>query len=475
MQLPLPFLLVTPFDTSLFEQDSCLSGSFYGNYKDGGQVKSVLVTDDFCIDSWAAQGRSLSASFAPAMQGFQQLVWVEEDAVDSSLQSMMDGKLQFTQFLERLASPLEIPSESHVDSEQTFMLDIHRDSGYELFYRSQTAALLSVSPGLALHIESYLPRYWKATPLPSSPMNYIPVPPSAVELVQRALTKLKFDPTVASLVDKISIPQMKNDIRFLTGEDGQSGIISRHSFAQGSRTAAAWLKQRFEETGASCQLKTFLEGFAPNVVCRYESIVNTTGTVIISGHYDSRGSFGSVRAPGGNDDGSGTIAVLGIARTIARAGVKFHQNVEVVAFAGEEQGLYGSRAYARELRNSGANVTLMVQADMIAYRKPGEPLQLGLPDLIGTPEVAQLVMNVSSLYSPELEVGFTPVCCSDHQSFHEQGFAATQVFERVGRIADPMYHNSGDLSDREGYDFDQLKAIAKVQFATLLHYAGYEL
>ena len=55
-----------------------------------------------------------------------------------------------------------------------------------------------------------------------------------------------------------------------------------------------------------------------------------------------------------------------------------------------------------------------------------------------------------------------------------------------------MYHNSGDLSDREGYDFDQLKAIAMVevrfdlqlppsqiltcaQFATLLHVAGYEI
>lgn len=43
----------------------------------------------------------------------------------------------------------------------------------------------------------------------------------------------------------------------------------------------------------------------------------------------------------------GTTAVLSIARAIARNGVKFHQNIELVAFAGEEQGLYGSRAYAR--------------------------------------------------------------------------------------------------------------------------------
>jgi len=68
----------------------------------------------------------------------------------------------------------------------------------------------------------------------------------------------------------------------------------------------------------------------------------------------------------------------------------------------------------------------MVQADMTAYRSPGEPLQLGLPDLwaisfiidyrqldlvfrIGTPEVAQLVSDISAIYSPELHVGITPV------------------------------------------------------------------
>ena len=80
---------------------------------------------------------------------------------------------------------------------------------------------------------------------------------------------------------------------------------------------------------------------------RYPSTVNTTATVLISAHYDSRGSFGSARAPGGDDDGSGTTGILNIARTIKRMGVTFRSNVELVAFAGEEQGLYGSRYYAR--------------------------------------------------------------------------------------------------------------------------------
>lgn len=54
--------------------------------------------------------------------------------------------------------------------------------------------------------------------------------------------------------------------------------------------------------------------------------------MIVSAHYDSRGSFGSTRAPGGDDDGSGVAAILGIAHVIARKHIAFKSNVELVAF-----------------------------------------------------------------------------------------------------------------------------------------------
>lgn len=38
-----------------------------------------------------------------------------------------------------------------------------------------------------------------------------------------------------------------------------------------------------------------------------------------------------------------------------------------------------------------------------------------------------------------------------------------------------MYHNSGDLSDREGYDFEQIVSIAKVTMSAVLAVAGYKL
>ena len=49
------------------------------------------------------------------------------------------------------------------------------------------------------------------------------------------------------------------------------------------------------------------------------------------------------------------------------------------------------------------------------------------------------------------------------------------MFERAGPIADLMDHNIGDISDRNGFDFSQLKSIAMVQLATLMHVAGYKI
>ncbi|KAG6885609.1 hypothetical protein C0993_012356 [Termitomyces sp. T159_Od127] len=393
---PIALLLVTPFDPSLFTPNSCLSTAFYGNYQQGGTTLSVFRPDRECLDTWTTRARASSASITEAREDIQQLVWVEEQAIDVALktQTRPFGS-ELDNFLYTLSTSERTPVQNGGTPVQEVMVNTHRQSGYAVLYRSPKAALLSVAT--AMSIDTLLPRFWKSTLLPTNPVPYIPVPSSSLKHVKGVLANLRFDPVIASIVGNISIPQINNDIRFLTGEDGKSGIISRHSFSSGARAAAIWLKNSFEETGAVCELKPFLPGFTPNVVCRYSSVLDTTATVILGAHYDSRGSFGDLRAPGGDDDGSGTAALLSIAKTIKRKGIRFLSNVELVAFAGEEQGLLGSKAYSRkfilpfaqyvaqhvsgELREANANLTMMIQADMLAYREPGEPPQLGLPEL----------------------------------------------------------------------------------------------
>jgi len=118
---------------------------------------------------------------------------------------------------------------------------------------------------LADALTAYLPRFWKAAPIPASPVSFLPVSETAVKRVRDLLASLRFDPLAAGIIGGISVEQLRKDIRFLTNEDGESGIVSRHSFHEGSRIAATWIKQQFEQTGATCRLVAF-EDFAPNVI-----------------------------------------------------------------------------------------------------------------------------------------------------------------------------------------------------------------
>jgi hypothetical protein len=83
--------------------------------------------------------------------------------------------------------------------------------------------------------------------------------------------------------------------------------------------------------------------------------------------------------------------------------------------------LRNSQIISAELRKKSADILLMIQSDMLAYHSGDEPMQLGLPEIIGSRLAAQLVSNISAIYAPELTVGYTSVCCSDHQSFYLNG------------------------------------------------------
>jgi hypothetical protein len=262
--IPSTLLLLTPFTPSLFTNDSCLSPAFFGNFLENGKTLSVFRPDSLCLTEWTSHTLASSASLVEASSDIQQLVWIAEQAIDASLKSQTRSfRNEFDAFLDTLSSHSESVGSNPA---QEAITHSQPHTGYELLYRTPSSALLSVSRQKANIIDTLLPRFWKSTLLPTSPVSYIPVPPSATKHVEQVLSTLQFDPVVASIVDDLSISQMKKDIRFLTGEDEESGIVSRHSFSPGALVAASWLKARFEETGATCELQPFLPGFAPNVI-----------------------------------------------------------------------------------------------------------------------------------------------------------------------------------------------------------------
>jgi len=165
--------------------------------------------------------------------------------------------------------------------------------------------------------------------------------------------------------------------------------------------------------------------------------------------------------------------VLLIARILGSLKPKFNHTIRLVLVSGEEQGLLGSQGYAALIKSQNAQVTAVLNADMIAYRRPGEVQQLAFASGSSTPALITLLTSVAREYQPQLTVGTSTACCTDHASFYNQGYPATSYFERNGAIADPMYHNVGDLVFRTGYDLpEQYPAIVKAIVAGLGTVAG---
>jgi hypothetical protein len=234
------------------------------------------------------------AAAGPSLRGVEQVtvqsktedtahIWVEASPTASGLQR------EEPSFLESLVALIHSPLrlEDHANG-QTLMGNSR--PSINLIWSDHDAAILSIPKLVLPRLDMYLPRFFEPVLIPE---ESLPLPSDTEEdpRIKEILAKLRFDADVASILSGLSLAQMVDDVRWLTGE--ASSITSRHSFSDGSRVAANWLKKEFESTGAVCDLQPFLEGFAPNIRCLYESEKNNNNTTVILGaHYDSRGSFG---------------------------------------------------------------------------------------------------------------------------------------------------------------------------------------
>ncbi len=103
-----------------------------------------------------------------------------------------------------------------------------------------------------------------------------------------------------------------------------------------------------------------------NVVAIQRGTGDPNRVVIITGHIDSRVTDpmnATADAPGANDDGSGTAAVIEAARVLSRH--RFAGTIVYAALSGEEQGLIGGKILADYARAQGWEVVANLNNDII--------------------------------------------------------------------------------------------------------------
>ncbi|RMH53615.1 MAG: M20/M25/M40 family metallo-hydrolase [Deinococcus-Thermus bacterium] len=147
--------------------------------------------------------------------------------------------------------------------------------------------------------------------------------------------------------------------------------------------------------------------------------------VLVGAHYDSVPG-----SPGANDNASGVVAVLELARTLASSPLS--EAVWFVFFDGEEDGLWGSRRFVEDHPEVVRGLRAMLNLDMVGVDVNGS---LGIG---GSPELRVL----ADCGAVQAVCGGAPGGGSDHVPFAQAGVPVLFFF----RGLDPNYHRPTDTT-----------------------------
>src|ERR671912_350194 len=180
---------------------------------------------------------------------------------------------------------------------------------------------------------------------------------------------------VADIARGVDSARMKAIVEKLVSFGTRHTLSSQTDPKRGIGASVRWAEAEMKELGLetlqTCDTVTKLPRIpTPTKVCNAVAIQRGTerpnDVVIITGHIDSRVSdpmnFTS-DAPGANDDGSGTAAVLEAARLLSKR--KFPGTIVYAALSGEEQGLNGGKILADYAKAQGWNVIANLNNDII--------------------------------------------------------------------------------------------------------------
>ena len=170
--------------------------------------------------------------------------------------------------------------------------------------------------------------------------------------------------------------------------------------------------------------------------------------VIVGAHFDHLGrdsanardpEKGHVMHPGADDNGSGTVTVLELARRFAQRPAQ--RSVIVVNFTGEELGLLGSEQFANHLPVPKEKVQAMVNLDMVGRLKNDKLIVYGVLTATEMKGIVDSANVAPKLMLSAVGDGEGP---SDHAAFYRKDLPVLHLFTDLH----DDYHTANDFADR---------------------------
>jgi hypothetical protein len=188
---------------------------------------------------------------------------------------------------------------------------------------------------------------------------------------------------VRAMLNQISVRNLQQDVQTLTAFGTRHTSSSQTDPVRGIGAAGNWLFDQLQADAAASngamtvQRQSFVQPVSSNIpvpTAMTNIVATLTGTdpmaasrvYVVSAHYDDRVTdvlnFTS-DSPGADEDASGVVALLELARVMASHPAK--ATIEFALFDGEEQGLYGSNFFASQAKAASTNIQADLNMDII--------------------------------------------------------------------------------------------------------------
>ena len=312
------------------------------------------------------------------------------------------------------------------------------------------------------------------------------------------------DPRIQKLVTAVSEERLRGLATKLVSFGTRSTLSDTLSPTRGIGAARRWIFDELRRSSARLQVSFDSHRIAQQGrITREVELRNVVAVlpgrsprrVYISGHYDTVNLRGGgqvvsnagganppanrdvdhdVDAPGANDDGSGTVLTMELARVFAESGLEFDATLVFICWAGEEQGLIGSSAHVQALAADKGVVEATFNNDIVGNSLGGNGVvdaetvrvySLG-PEDSPSRQLARYIERIAAVYVPSHRIRLMARedrfgRGSDHSSFTAYGYPAVVFRESNENFA--RQHTAEDKI--EGVDFRYLAQNARVNAA----------
>ncbi|GKT52456.1 leucine aminopeptidase 1 [Colletotrichum spaethianum] len=259
------------------------------------------------------------------------------------------------------------------------------------------------------------------------------------------------------------IPKLNKD-NMRTHLERFSSFHNRYYLSRTGVESAEWLYGQISAVVDASGHPTANVRYVRHVAWSQPSIIVTIPgrnqrTVVVGAHLDSviSGDRGAGRAPGADDNGSGSVMILEVLRVFLSdkriASGDLLNTVEFHWYGAEEAGLLGSQDIFTQYRTLNRQVVSMLNQDMVGYIGRDGVERFGVvTDWTDSDQVAYMKRVIDAYTDIPYEETVCGYACSDHASANRNGFPSSFIFETPFGNHNPYIHTPNDTLEHVSFD-----------------------